>query len=253
MSHEVETMAYAGQVPWHGLGARIDDNISPEEMLKAAGLDWQVDLLPLKADKPDGTQISVKDRFALVRSDNNRVLTIAGKSWRPLQNSEMLDFVGRYTRAGGAMLETAGSLRNGRTVWALANLNKGFALAGGDKVDGYLLFTSPHEVGRAITVRTTTVRVVCKNTMILANSHSELNYSQNHLSDFNFESAKESVEKAHQNLAAASRRWQRGRGQDAPLVGRRPVPQEAASRGGSGGTRLLTGSAGFQVLFPPLV
>ena len=42
MAHEVETMAYAGQVPWHGLGKQVDNNMSPDEMLKAAQIDWTV-------------------------------------------------------------------------------------------------------------------------------------------------------------------------------------------------------------------
>ena len=29
-------MAYAGEVPWHGLGVKVDNNMSPEEMLIAA-------------------------------------------------------------------------------------------------------------------------------------------------------------------------------------------------------------------------
>ena len=41
--HMVETMAYAGQVPLHGLGTKVDSNLSPEEMLKAAKLDWTVE------------------------------------------------------------------------------------------------------------------------------------------------------------------------------------------------------------------
>lgn len=46
MAHLVETMAYAGEVPWHGLGVKVDDNLSPHEMMKAAGLDWTVSKRP---------------------------------------------------------------------------------------------------------------------------------------------------------------------------------------------------------------
>ena len=42
MAHLVETMAYAGQVPWHGLGTAVDGNMSPQEMLVAAGIDGQL-------------------------------------------------------------------------------------------------------------------------------------------------------------------------------------------------------------------
>jgi len=36
MSHLVEQMAYAGEVPWHGLGKKVPNDLSAEQMLKAA-------------------------------------------------------------------------------------------------------------------------------------------------------------------------------------------------------------------------
>ena len=48
MSHNVEIingqaqMAYAGDLPWHGLGVRVGDDLTPKEMQIAAGLDWSV-------------------------------------------------------------------------------------------------------------------------------------------------------------------------------------------------------------------
>ena len=44
MSHEIETMAYAGEVPWHGLGEPVTNDMSPADMMKAAGLDWTVSM-----------------------------------------------------------------------------------------------------------------------------------------------------------------------------------------------------------------
>ena len=40
MSHKVEKMAYAGQTPWHGLGQKVSNDLTPQEMLVAAELDW---------------------------------------------------------------------------------------------------------------------------------------------------------------------------------------------------------------------
>jgi hypothetical protein len=36
MSNELESMAYVGEVPWHGLGNRVNNGMSPEEMMVAA-------------------------------------------------------------------------------------------------------------------------------------------------------------------------------------------------------------------------
>ena len=60
MAHMVETMAYAGQVPWHGLGQKVEHTLTPEEMLKAAGLDWTVSKRPVYyADKPNTWDLNV--------------------------------------------------------------------------------------------------------------------------------------------------------------------------------------------------
>jgi phage/plasmid-like protein (TIGR03299 family) len=207
VAHEVESMAYANAVPWHGLGARVDGDISVGEMLEAAGLNWEVKLLPTFASDPDDPETVVElPRRALVRSTDRKVLTVTGPQWKPLQNADMLGFMKRYVEAGGAKLETAGSLRGGKTVWGLARLNHSFEVTPGDRVKGYLLITSPHEVGRAITVKTTSVRVVCANTLAMADLHSETNYSQSHLKEFDFSAAHERVQMAHESLAEAERR-----------------------------------------------
>ena len=45
MAHELEqrngkySMAYTGQVPWHGLGKEVPADLTPAQMLKAADLD----------------------------------------------------------------------------------------------------------------------------------------------------------------------------------------------------------------------
>ena len=42
MSHEINTTAYAGSVPWHGLGRKVSNDLTPEQMIKSAGVDWEV-------------------------------------------------------------------------------------------------------------------------------------------------------------------------------------------------------------------
>lgn len=203
MAHEIETMAFANEVPWHGLGNRVDPTVSVDDMLVAAGLDWEVKLRPIFAQAEDGQMIKLPMRRALVRSSDNKVMTVTGDLWKPFQNRDALEFFREYTEMGGAKLETAGSLRGGKIIWALASINDGFTVNKTDHSKGYILLTSPHEVGKAITVRTTLVRVVCANTMAMALRGSEADYSQNHLSTFNTSAAKETIGLAREQVHQA--------------------------------------------------
>ena len=50
MAAEVETMAFFGQVPWHGLGTALEDAdlYNWPSACKKAGLDWDVELDPTR-------------------------------------------------------------------------------------------------------------------------------------------------------------------------------------------------------------
>jgi len=207
MSHEVETMAYAGELPWHGLGARVDEDVSVKKMLEAAGLNWRVSKLPLQTELPSGEMMTIQNKFALVRDTDDRFFSVCSEAWTPLQPEDTIGFMREYVEAGGAKLETAGSLRGGRTVWGLAKLDHSFSVKKDDVVEGYLLITSPMEVGRSTQVRTTTVRVVCANTLAMAESASEFHYSQNHLTEFDVSAAKEKIGEAHEHLVQAEKRF----------------------------------------------
>lgn len=162
MAHKVETMAYAGATPWHGLGTKVPEGISTDEMLRRAGLDWGVRLAPVEY----GERV-FKGRNVLYRTDTGAPLDIVGSRWEPVQNEEVFDFFREYVEAGEATLETAGSLDGGKMVWALAKLDAGFSL-GDDRVDGYVLLANPHQYGKSLTVKSTLVRVVCWNTITQA-------------------------------------------------------------------------------------
>ena len=48
MSHEVETMAWANEVPWHRLGREIGKDATPDQILRVADLDWNVSMKPVQ-------------------------------------------------------------------------------------------------------------------------------------------------------------------------------------------------------------
>lgn len=171
MSHEVETMAYAGKVPWHGLGVKVSNDLSPEEMLKAAGLDWMVKKVALSYEATvDGSKrrFPMPKHKALIRETDGQLMTIVSDKWNHLQNEEAFRFFKEFVDAGQMEMHTAGALKSGRIVWALARVKEAFDLFGGDTVEEFLLFVNPHLFGRTIEVMTTEIRVVCHNTMTAA-------------------------------------------------------------------------------------
>jgi len=69
----VETMAYAGEVPWHGLGKRVLPDLTPDQMLVEAGLDWEVETHPLTY-RYKGDNFKSGDS-ALIRSSDGSYLS----------------------------------------------------------------------------------------------------------------------------------------------------------------------------------
>lgn len=200
MAHMVETMAYAGATPWHGLGKQVPADLSPEQMLVAADLDWTVEKIPAFS-KIDGRSVNV-GVSALVRSTDNKVLDVVSNDWNPVQNQEAFQFFSEYCEAGDMEMNTAGSLRDGQIVWALAKVKESFDLFKGDQVDSYLLFTNPHKFGQCIDVRFTPIRVVCNNTLTLAlKEHTERVVKKNHRTVFDPSQVKEQLGIATSKLA----------------------------------------------------
>lgn len=204
MSHEVETMAWTGHVPWHGLGFEVSNDLTPEEMLVAAQLDWTVSKRPMFFQKEEGGTAMKRAHgsHALVRDSDNSLLSTIGDNWKPIQNRESIGFFKDFVEAGNMKMETAGSLRGGKFIWALARLEESFKLgksAEGDVIHNYLLLSSPHHVGHRFVIQYTPVRVVCKNTLNFALGGglkgNNTGYHQTHATAFDV-NAKMAAEKA---------------------------------------------------------
>jgi len=197
MAHELEmmngkaNMAYVGEVPWHGLGTQVDEGISPMEMMKVAGLDWEVEKRENLFMDSRGIPHNAGN-FSLVRENDNKVLTTVGKDWNPVQNKEAFKFFEEFCEAGNMKMHTAGSLFDGKRVWAMAKVASDFTVFGDDRVEGYLLFSNPHMFGHCVDVRFTPIRVVCNNTLTMSLSDKVQNFAKiNHRNVFDPSTVKE--------------------------------------------------------------
>tara|TARA_R110000787_G_scaffold11737_1_gene38560 strand:- start:2497 stop:3522 length:1026 start_codon:yes stop_codon:yes gene_type:complete len=195
----VETMAWTGDVPWHGEGVKVDANLTPKEMMVAAGLDWSVSKRPgYTIDSPvygdDSGLIQTPNSNFIVRDTDNSILGHCGANYLPVQNERIFDFFQKFAKETNVTMETAGSLRGGKDIWALAKLNGGFELPGGDEINDYLLFRQPHEPGHKLLVRDTEIRVVCNNTLQFAlGKEAKGEFRMSHIHDFNDDMAREAA------------------------------------------------------------
>lgn len=208
MAHELEIingqaqMAYreSNGLPWHGLGTPVSDDMTPREMMEVAGLDWSVEKVPTFIDL-NGQKIETGQE-ALVRSTDGKILTQVGKGWNPVQNAEAFDFFTDFVSAGDMVMDTAGSLKEGQIVWAMADVQDGFSLFNGDEVKGYLLFSNPHQYGKAIDIKFVMERVVCNNTLTVAlNEKGMPGVRINHRSEFDAESVKVALGISQEKIA----------------------------------------------------
>jgi len=184
MSAEFETGFFARQPAWHGMGTYLGGDVPLEDALKVAELDWRVRIVPnyLPGEKRivtlDGEMQEVTlqgdlvpNDYSVVRDIDNRVLgKSVGRLYEVLQNQEVVDFAKAIlTESSGALVDTAGSLRNGEIIWFLIKLqDMPYKVKGVDEIAPYLLLTNSHNGQRSFRVFPTTVRVVCANTLTLA-------------------------------------------------------------------------------------
>jgi len=167
MAHLVETMAYVNATPWHGLGNPLTENQPLEIWLHEAGMDWDILDNPVLYRSPEGLQ-SFTDNKVLFRSDTLAPLSVVSQRYQVVQPREVLEFYRDLVELGGFQLETAGVLKGGKKLWALARTGQDALLKGNDQVKAYLLLATACDGTLATTAQFTSVRVVCNNTLQMA-------------------------------------------------------------------------------------
>ena len=131
MSHMIDesnsraNIAYVGAKPWHGLGQALTAGADLETWRREAGLDWTVKEAPVQYQ--NGELRTWDARKVLFRSDNGAALSVMAKGYNVVQPADVLNLYSEIAKAGGFTLETAGSLDEGRRIWALAKVHDGAA------------------------------------------------------------------------------------------------------------------------------
>jgi phage/plasmid-like protein (TIGR03299 family) len=162
-------MFYVGKPPWHHLGVPLDRPATAEQAVRAGGLDWEVEKVPLYV--AGGVRLhELPGKFAMVRrdaigTDRLRPFGIVGPQYRALQNRDAFRFFDDIAGEAQAIYHTAGALGHGERIWVLAKLPDSIMVANVDAVDKYLLLSNSHDGDSAVQVKFTPIRVVCQNTL----------------------------------------------------------------------------------------
>lgn len=173
----VESMFSVRETPWHGLGTIVQEAPTSADALRLAGLDWEVKQNPVFTE----SGFEIPNYKANVRSSDNTVLGIVTDRYKVVQNHEAFAFTDSIIDTGEVFYETAGSLRNGKTIWLLAKMPEKSILD--DKFDPYLCFTNSHDGTGAVKVCCTPIRVVCNNTLNFALNTATRCWSTKHIGD----------------------------------------------------------------------
>ena len=172
MAHMINTtdkfaeVRYNGQRAWHGLGIGLPQEVeSASEAFEFVGLDWRTDKQPVFYTGPNGEKLTVPGQYAHLREDTGELLGMVAERYKPLENSDLADFADAValTAEGAARVETCGSLRSGKTVYALMALDKDIDI-NGDVTKPYIMVSNGHGGTSGLRAYFTGVRVVCANT-----------------------------------------------------------------------------------------
>jgi len=154
------------------------------ETLEATGLNWTV----AKEEMYLGNSKAIKDKFAVVRSDNQEPIGVVGNSYEFLQNKDAAQMVvetingsfnkddvfnhpwdntgesgslGSFGNIGG------GSLKGGRAIFLQIELEKAFI--GKSDINRYITVTNKHDGSGSVGFGSTNQVVCCANTFAMAN------------------------------------------------------------------------------------
>lgn len=177
--HNVETAFYEKEPAWHGLGTVVPDAQSSEEAIRLAGLDWDVLAKPIFLDNGD----QIPERYAIVRSTDNKVLGIQSDHYKIMNNKEAFAFTDALLENDVCQVKyaAAGALDEGRRIWLLAHLPERLILS--DPIVPYLVFATSHDGSSALTAAMTPTRVVCQNTLTMALNQAKRSWSIRHMGD----------------------------------------------------------------------
>lgn len=203
---------------WHGEGNVLPLKSPLSDWKREAGLEWSAISSPILFNNSDDMPTVFPDKVALFRSDNGAPLSIVSESYKIVQPTEVVDFFSDILEQHDMEMSSCGSLFEGKRFFATAKLND-IEIISGDRINGYLLLATSLDGSMATTAKTTSVRVVCSNTLTMAMNQKSANMIKvPHSTEFDATKAKLNlglIEESQEQFIAAMRKLASARVTDA--------------------------------------
>jgi phage/plasmid-like protein (TIGR03299 family) len=172
MAHEFDSGLFVNSSltkEWHGLGRVVATAPrTTAEAMRLAGMDWQVNELPVISMGADDEPFLVDGWKTLQRSDNGKILHVCRDTWTPVQNSEAFSWFDPFIQDGDVEISAAVSLREGRRIAITAKIKGEIdEVVSGDPIEAFLLLFNAHDGSLSLGVKFTNIRVVCANTLAM--------------------------------------------------------------------------------------
>ena len=186
MANVVVRPSEAIKSSWQLFGTSFKHQVTIEEAIKEAGLDYSVNTQPLLRVSQDvidailnGENVDftptrdniITSHKSTFRTDNNTTLGIVGRDYGVVQNTKAFEFIDFIKEVSGEtpMIETAGALGYGERMFITCRLGADSYLNGdSDAIKNYVVFTNSHDGSGAVMAFFTPVRVICSNTLNVA-------------------------------------------------------------------------------------
>jgi len=193
MSHGVmsERVVLYNEGAWHKLGVITKNaTMTAKQALEMIGADIIIDKMPVNVDLGDGTFLALDDKFALVRrptldDPQHRTFGIVGNDYTVVQNGEIADMLDS-TLTDVYPVETAGILHDGKTIFYLLR-GMEFQVKGED-CKCFFAATDTRDGKSSQQFLLTATRIVCQNTLQIAQRNALSSLSIRHNATIKVES-----------------------------------------------------------------
>ena len=128
------------------------------EVLEQTGLNWTV----REEQIVTTSGIVVPDRKALIREDNNSVLSVHGDGYQAYQNHQLIELLDKVSSQVGLPIHSGGMFGDGRKVFI--QLKSNVLKLGDDRIEGYVTGINSFDGSTSLAFGPSTITISCQNT-----------------------------------------------------------------------------------------